>query len=254
MEKYIEKYKIKSFHADQYGQVSISSLFNFMIEAASEHAQKMEWGFDKLQKDKLFWVLSRMYIEVERYPRWQEKIIIKTWPSGTDGMFAHRNFTIESSTGELILRANSCWLILNADTRKIFLLRAYRNTFPRLENSLDCRTPQRIKPPKHQTEISYHPVLYSELDINKHFNSVKYLDRVLNDLGTDFLDKYEPSRIEVNYLKEGMPTDSLGINHLQTDSSESLIGIARESDGIDLFSAKLQWRDRVVCKTNKIEL
>ena len=39
MEKYQEQISIKSYHTNQYGQASISSLFNILIEAAWAHAK-----------------------------------------------------------------------------------------------------------------------------------------------------------------------------------------------------------------------
>ena len=68
MEKYQEQISIKSYHTNQYGQASISSLFNILIEAAWAHAQVMDWGYDSLKSNNLFWVLSRMYFQVEKYP------------------------------------------------------------------------------------------------------------------------------------------------------------------------------------------
>ncbi len=244
MEKYSENYRIKSFHANKYGKASLTSLFNFMIEAAWGHAQILDWGYDKLQTNNLFWVLSRMYIEVERYPDWQEEIIVKTWPAGTDGMFAHRNYRIETTDGDLILKACSCWLILDLNTKKIFLLREYRDTFPKVESQDHCRVPKKVKPPVHPEEMKFNPVLFSELDVNKHFNSVKSLERVLDDFGTDFLDVNEPAKIEMNYLKEGMQGDSLALVHQQVNELEYISGIVRESDGIDLFAMNIEWRKR----------
>ena len=245
MGKYTENYRIKSFHANKYGKASLTSLLNFMIEAAWGHAQILDWGYDKLQANNLFWVLSRMYIEVERYPEWQEEIVVKTWPAGTDGMFAYRNYSIETVDGELILQASSCWLILDLKTKKIFLLREYRDTFPKLDNPDHCRIPKRIKPPVHPKEMNFSPVLFSELDVNKHFNSVNYLERVLNDFGTDFLDENEPVNIELNYLKEGLQGDSLAVVHQQVNDQESLSGSVRESDRLNLFAMNIiKWKKR----------
>lgn len=244
MEIYTENHRIRSYHANKYAKASLTCLFDFMVEAAWGHAQILDWGYDKLQTNNLFWVLSRMYIEVKRYPAWKEEIIVKTWPAGTDGMFAYRNYTIETVDGELLLKASSCWLILNLDTKKIFLLREYRNTFPKVESPDHCREPKRVKPPLHPDKMQFSPVLFSELDVNKHFNSVKSLERLLNDFGTDFLDENEPARIEVNYLKEGLPGDSLALVHQQVNEQEYISGVVRKSDGADLISMNIEWRKR----------
>jgi len=244
MEKYQEQLSIKSYHTNQYGQASISSLFNILIEAAWAHAQVMDWGYDSLKSNNLFWVLSRMYFQVEKYPAWQDQITLNTWSAGTDGIYAYREYILENDKGEVILRASSAWLILDMETRKIFRLSEYRDTFPKRIDPNACRAPKRIKPDTHPENLNYFPVLFSELDINKHFNSVKYMERVLDDFGIDFLNSHEPAELEVNYLKEGQAGDRIAVTCTQLSESENLNCLVRESDGADLCVMRIVWRAR----------
>ncbi|MGV8136870.1 MAG: acyl-[acyl-carrier-protein] thioesterase [Mangrovibacterium sp.] len=244
MEKYTQKINIQSYHTDQYGKASVCSLFNFMLEAAWAHAQVMEWGYDQLQNHHMFWVLSRMYIIIEKYPSWQNQITIHTWPAGTDGMYAYREFIIEGENGEVVLRANTAWLILDIHTKKIILLKEYIHTFPRYAGTSACREPERLRPYKNAEHLSFSPILFSELDINKHFNSVKALERVIDHFGIIFLNQYEPETIEVNYLKEGLAGDSLAVSSLQTGDGNYQSSIIRETDLVTLSSTKIHWRPR----------
>ena len=244
MEKYIEKLTIGSYHTNQYAKASVTSLFNFMLEAAWSHAQVMKWGYDELKNNHLFWVLSRAYFEIEKYPSWQDQFTLNTWSAGTDGMYAYREFILENERKEVLLRASTAWLILDLETRRIFKLRDYRDTFPRLDGQNACRNPKRIKPLKHAENLNFQAVLFSELDINKHFNSVKYLERVLDDFGIDFLNEHEPFELEVNYLKEGMAGDLLAVDTKKLDDTSYLSTIVRESDGVDLCCMVTMWRLR----------
>ena len=245
MEKYQECLTIKSYQTNQYGQASIASLFNMLIEAAWAHAQVMDWGYDSLKSNNLFWVLSRMYFQVEKYPAWQDQVILNTWSAGTDGIYAYREYILENEKGEILLKASSAWLILDMESHKIFRLSEYRTTFPKLVDSKACRNPKRIKPDIHSTNLNYFPVLFSELDINKHFNSVKYVERVLDDFGIDFLNSHEPAELEVNYLKEGQAGDRIAVTRTPLAGSEYLNCLVRESDGADLCVMKIVWRARV---------
>lgn len=245
MEKYQEQLNVKSYHTNQYGQASIASLFNIMLEAAWAHAQIMDWGYDDLKSHNLFWVLSRFYLQVEKYPVWQDEITLNTWSAGTDGMYAYREYLIENKKGDVILKASSAWLILDMETRKIFRLSDYRATFPKLVDAQICRNPRRIKPDMHSGNIKFYPVLFSEIDINKHFNSVKYVERVLDDFGIDFLNNHEPAELEVNYLKEGQDGDSIAVTRTQISENETLNCLVRQSDGADLSAMRIVWRVRV---------
>ena len=244
MEKYQEQLAIKSYQTNLYGKASISSLFNILLEAAWAHAQVMDWGYDSLKSNNLFWVLSRMYFQVEKYPAWQDQVVLNTWSAGTDGMYAYREYILENEKGEVLLRASSAWLILDMENRKIFRLSDFRGTFPKLTDAKACRNPKRIKPDAHVESLNYFPVLFSELDINNHFNSVKYVERVIDDYGIEFLDKFEPAELEVNYLKEGQSGDQVAVTRSSLSENEYLNCLVRESDGIDLCVMRITWRPR----------
>lgn len=246
MKKYTQEITIGAYHTNQYAQASVTSLFNIMLEAAWAHARVMEWGYDNLKGNNMFWVLSRVYFELEKYPLWQEKITLNTWSAGTDGMYAYREFVLENEQHEVLLTGSTAWLILNMETKRIFRLRDFRDTFPRLEQQNVCRNPKRIKPQSQSKELQFYPVQFSELDVNKHFNSVKYLERVLDDFGIDFLDRFELIDIEVNYLKEGMAGDALAVDTSRIDDTHFQSTIVRESDGADLCTMILHWRERNV--------
>lgn len=244
MEKYQEKLTIKSYQTNQYGKASIAALFHIMLEAAWAHAQIMDWGYDDLKNHNLFWVLSRFYLQVEKYPAWQDEITLNTWSAGTDGMYAYREYIMEDSKGEIILKASSAWLILDMETRKIFRLSDYKATFPKRIDANACRNPKRIKPDAHVGELNFYPVLFSELDINKHFNSVKYVERVLDDYGIDFLNENEPAEMEINYLKEAVAGDSVSVTRTQVSDNEYLNCLVRQSDAVDLCAMRMVWRER----------
>jgi acyl-ACP thioesterase len=244
MQKYQEKLSVKSYQTNQYGKASIASIFNILIEAAWAHAQVMDWGYDSLKSNNLFWVLSRMYFQVEKYPAWQDQITLSTWSAGTDGMYAYREYILEDEKGEILLRASSAWLILDMESHKIFRLSDYRTTFPKLTDTNACRNPKRIKPDVHSEKLNFYPVLFSDLDINQHFNSVKYVERVLDDYGIEFLNTHEPGELEVNYLKEGQANDCIAVTRTQLSENETLNCLVRESDGADLCVMRIEWRER----------
>lgn len=244
MEKYQERLTIKSYQTNQYGKASITALFHIMLEAAWAHAQIMDWGYDDLKNHNLFWVLSRFYLKVEKYPAWQDEIILNTWSAGTDGMYAYREYIVEDLQGNILFKGSSAWLILDMDNRKIFRLSDYKGTFPKRLEADACRNPKRIKPDAHTGNLNFYPVLFSELDINKHFNSVKYVERVLDDYGVDFLNENEPSELEVNYLKEAVAGDSVAVTRSKISGNEYLNCLVRQSDGADLCVIRMVWRER----------
>lgn len=231
---------IQSAHSDQFGQASVCSLFDFMLEAAWAHAQIMDWGYDNLQRRNEFWVLSRIYMEITQYPRWQDEITLQTWSDGADGMYAYREFSLAAADGRSLLVANSAWLILDLATKRIVRL----TDFPRHSGESICRMPQRLRPEAPPEALAYSPVQFSELDINRHFNSVKSLERTLNSFDIPFLCQHEPATVEINYLKEGLAGDAIAISTEYIADTRTRSTLIRQSDGAPVSALQIDWRDR----------
>ena len=47
-------------------RLNLYSLFNYLQDIASDHAVKLGFGRDDLMRENRFWVLSRMYAEIDR--------------------------------------------------------------------------------------------------------------------------------------------------------------------------------------------
>ena len=246
MRKYMREFVVPSFQTNQMGQVTICALLQQMLEAAWAHACEMDWGYDDLKNHHLFWVLSRLYVEVDYFPLWQDKIMLETWSSGTDGIYAYREFLLKDGQGKPFLRANTAWLILNSNSRKLVLLRDQKATFPRLNTESPCRAPRRLRPGKYAQQGGFHPVCFSDLDVNKHFNSVRYVERTLDEFGIDFLGNCQVNTLEINFLKEGMPGDLLAVHfNFPEAGCLSQATVIRESDQANLITMEIEWKKRV---------
>jgi medium-chain acyl-[acyl-carrier-protein] hydrolase len=47
---------------------------------------------------------------------------------------------------------------------------------------------------------------------------------------------------EINFLKEGLPTDRLAVKKQFVDERNHLCSVVRENDGAELIRARLVWR------------
>lgn len=240
--RYQKEFSVHSYEINQFGNASLSSIFNYLNEIAWEHAQKLDWGFDALKKNNYYWVLSRIYISIEIYPKWQEKITVETWPTGTEGIYAFREYAVKNEQNEVIIRASSAWLILDIDNKKIIRPDSLSNSFQEFAQHKICRYPDRIKASSAKENLSFSPVFFTDLDINQHFNSVKYVERALNYYGIGFLNENEVAEIEVNYLKEGMPGDEIAVIQNPLNDAEDMVLMVRKSDLADLCSMKILWK------------
>jgi len=241
--KYKQEITTKSYFVNRFGKLSTSFLFWQMQDIAWEHAESLGFGFDNLQKEQQFWVLSRLLVKINRRPNWGEKFTIETWPAGIEGLLALRDIQFLDEKGEIIIQATTSWLVLNLETKRIIRLDELNN-IPLDEDRVFDQTSGKVKAPKSDEEVTFTPALFNEIDINQHFNSGRYLERIIDSYDFDFHDKNELVEFEINFAKEGVPADRLGIKKQYLDKNNHLCSVLRESDGVELIKARLYWQPR----------
>jgi medium-chain acyl-[acyl-carrier-protein] hydrolase len=92
--------------------------------------------------------------------------------------------------------------------------------------------------------MKFYPVLFNEIDINQHFNTGRYLERINNNYSLDFQSNHKLTGLEVNFMREGLPDDSLAVNRQEINSNEHLCSVIRKGDGAELIKAKLMWEGK----------
>ena len=214
-----------------------------MQEIAWKHAEMLGVGFDSLQQEQQFWVLSRLLVKIERRPNWGEKFTIETWPTGTDGFLAHRDIRFIDEQGNHIIKASTSWLVLDLKTKRILRFDTFNN-FPFHDERVFDEFAGKVNSPQSDQELIFTPVLFNEIDVNQHFNSGRYLERIIDSYDFDFHEKHELFEFEVNFAKEGMPGDSLAVKKQLLDSQNHLCSVVRQNDGVELIRVRLLWKDR----------
>lgn len=186
--------------------IRLCDLERYLLETAGESATTMGFGTEYiLNKYNCTWVLTRLSVEMDYLPKYEDEILVETWVEGNAHMFSIRNFHIylhKKDYDFLIGRATSVWTLLNLTTRKVEM-DAY--TDPAWEGKIDgmkldmARAPRmgRIENP---TTLMPHTIHYTDIDFNNHCNSCAYLRFFLN--ADDRLTAHYPIRFDITYAKE----------------------------------------------------
>ncbi len=240
--KHVSHLKVLSYHINRFGEVSTPVLFWYMQEIAWEHARVLGFGFEHLREEQLFWVLSRFRARIGKRPRWREEFTLETWSRGTDGFFAYRDFRFLDMQGREMITATSSWLVLDLESRKI-QRPDRRHGFPPYAKSLFGRDAERLPSPGSVGDLCFSPVEFNEIDINQHFNSGRYLERLNNSHSFEFHESHRLKEMEINFLKEGMPEDRLAVVRQELHPGTELSSVVRESDRAELIRARLTWEN-----------
>lgn len=244
-----KEYTVHVYETGPDGKVNLFSLFNYMQDIASDHAEKLGFGRSDLLKYNNFWVLSRMYAEIDNLPSWKEKLIASTWPCGTDNIFAMRSYKIRFPDGRPIASATSSWLIIDRTTKKIRrpgeMFTQYNSDNKKLIPPV--RNPEKLHElPGNCEEVSRFRVRISDLDVNLHTNNVNYLKWACDTYSLSFAMDHHPYSAEINYLAESMFNDEIIIRSVKKDEGNSEFSdhsILRIGDNKELCRIRLKWKE-----------
>jgi medium-chain acyl-[acyl-carrier-protein] hydrolase len=238
---FCENFTIRSYHTDLHRRLTIPTLCSFFQDIAGNHTVACGVGWEVMQEQNVFWVLSRMKINVLSFPLWRDKIRISTWSMGTDGLYAYRNFKVEDENETLRVKAASMWLMVNTETRRLVRPGEYMRDFPLCSEKLFDENPEKIPALNNSVQTDLKKVTFTETDMNIHMNNINYIERIIDMYDFDFLMKHEIVDFEINFLKEAVPGDWLKAGCQNVSEGEFLNNIVRE-DGTEMVRTRMKWR------------
>ncbi|MCF8357176.1 MAG: hypothetical protein K9H26_00355 [Prolixibacteraceae bacterium] len=239
--KFSEDFIVRSYHTDIHRQLTIPKLCSFFQDIAGNHTVACGVGWEVMQEQNVFWVLSRLKIEVIKIPVWRQNIKVTTWSMGSNGLFAYRNFLVEDEQGNAMVKAVSMWLMVNTETRRLVRPDDYMRDFPLCAEKLFDGEPEKLKPMKNAVFSEASKVAFTETDMNHHMNNVSYIERILNTYDFDFLKQHSISEFQINFLKEAVPGDLLKAGCENISNAEFMNNIVREADGVEMVRTRINW-------------
>lgn len=192
--------EVGSYQVSPDGRISLSSMADLFQEVAWRHADSAYFGRNLLANNQI-WILSRLDIKVDKFPKWGDKIRLFTGGRGVHKLFAFREFMIWDEYNQVMARAMSSWLLVNADTKRVLkpdLVLSPKLFDPQEHPEWQPKKLVQAGDPIASEEVT---VRLSDLDLNNHVNNTSYIRWVENLL---FDHQIRPDALEINYLAECM--------------------------------------------------
>lgn len=199
------------FHVDFTERLTMGVLGNHLLNCAGFHAAERGFGIATLNENHYTWVLSRLAIELEDMPRAYQKFSIQTWVENVYRLFTDRNFAILNEEGNPVGYARSVWAMISMESRKpIDLLTLHGGAITDYICDKECpiARPGRIKVDESEPVCEYQ-ARYSDIDINGHVNSIKYIEHILDLFPMEMFREKSVRRFEMAYVAESYYGDLL---------------------------------------------
>jgi len=234
------------FHVDFTGRLTMSVLGNHLLNCAGQHASARGFGMARLNEEDHTWVLSRMVIELHKpMPYQYETFEIDTWVESVYRLFTDRNYAIHNQAGETIGYSRTTWAMIGMESRKpIDLMSLYDGVlgdYTSPETPCPIDKPSRIKvSTKEATDcFTGH---YSDIDINGHVNSIRYIEHVMDLYSLDYLREHRLKRFEIAYVTESYCGETLSLYRESEAEGCDCVEI-RHADGSAVCRCKLVFGD-----------
>lgn len=175
MDKFVIRYKLGNSDVDMHMKLRTSAMFALMQQAASLHCDAVGLGPEHTLGRGFLWVITRQKAEINVLPRYEDEIVIETWPGITKHVIFPRYYRILDADGNVLVNASSVWTLIDASTRSLA-------TFDRHGISLEgLVTGEELSLPRAPQAIDFSchhefTVPYSYIDINGHMNNTRYFD------------------------------------------------------------------------------
>jgi len=224
--------KVLSTYCDPVLRLSPVMMLTLFEEIADEHAIELEIDAPTLRKrDKAYWVVRQVKIELNDVIRDHDNIVVKTWPAEANGFRCGRSYQIFKSNeyrvasnereadldcltkDDIAVSAFAEWVLIDSETKKIRPADSIKNPDIQYIKEKAVTTPfRRFKNIFTEDDFVYERVVHTcEIDVSHHTNNVKYCAMLLDSFSVKELEEMNIKELEIYYEAESHEGDVLRI-------------------------------------------
>lgn len=233
--------RIDASKTDLQFRLSIAGMLEIMEDVQTLHTDDMKVDAPNLRKtDNAFWVITRNYIHVNRLPRWEENVVVGTYPLKPTALRSERQNYINDAEGNVLISGKTEWCALDCDTRKIRpvnTITCYPTYMEHKTNRILNSFPNIAPVEFGESNLAYSRIMRaSDLDFNHHVNNVKYANFIVDCFPSEFWENNSFTDIKLDYINECKEGETLYMYALQKDN---VLRFAGKTSDKTIFAAAI---------------
>lgn len=241
---YDKEFELRYFEMNKFGVASPTTILTLLEETAADHCFSINYSLYQLREKNIGWVLISGFMQMERYPKYKEKITIRTWLSEYTSIKGIRENIIYDEQNNIIGRAKGLWIFFDIERRRpteIFSDIKDRWSLYN-EESIDCDISKKIPVIEdYDYEIKFKVNRY-DTDMNKHVNNIRYLQWVVESIPEEITDNYYLYAIDGRFIAEAQLGQTI-VSLVKNDTNQAM-------DKSFLHTIKIEGTDKA-CATAK---
>lgn len=234
---YVLDKEVTSVDTDFNLDVKLSSLFLYFQEASSLASEELHIGKKETIDKDLHWVISRFNVEISRLPKYGDRLKVITYPGDNNKVFFYRHFMIKDINDNVLVRANSVWLIVDGKTRQVKRDPFMGRELPSIHLEEELEVPSKINQTA-SIPLYTKTIRYSDIDLNTHLNNTRYIELIQDAFDLEFYKTHKIKSFNINYNAEFKVGDEVSV---YTSNSNPVIVSGRKDDK-EHFVASLEFK------------
>ncbi len=247
MKNYFEKdFVLRYFEMNKFGEASSTTMLTLLEETAAEHCYSINHSLYQLEEQNIGWVLLSGFMEMDRYPRYKEKIKIRTWLSKYSAIKGIRENIVYDEQGLEIGRAKGLWVFFDINRRRpIQILDDIKEKWGVCEQeSIVYNITKKITPIESANHLEKFKVNKFDVDSNKHVNNIRYLQWVTESISDEILDHYFLHSIDGRFIAEAQYGDTIRSFTEEEPQPNTFVHTIKTQDEKVCATARTIWKKR----------
>lgn len=231
MDKYEHVFNIDYSDIGENHFLSNTGFLKFLQEAASMHSNSLNFGIEDLARFDLGWVIMNWKLKVLKRPKYEEKILIKTWLRKIDKLFFYRDFEVYNEDKEKIAVATSKWIWFNIKEKTVSIINdeVIKQYKPINEEAIPNFVFSRMRTGNNFENKFNYRIQRRDIDTNHHVNNLNYLDFAYETLPEDVYTRVEFNEVEIMYKNEIKINEDIECLYYKINEYEYIVTINSNS-------------------------
>lgn len=175
--------RVRYSESNEEGILSYASMIDYLQDCCTFQSEDLGVGLPYLRENKLGWFITSWDIKIRRLPAMGEKIKVSTWPYGFRGFLGNRNFTICDEAGEILVEADSLWILMDLEKQMPKRLPEEMQQAFALDPPLESnRKTGKLRPETEAEAVRDFVVDQTYVDSNHHMNNGYYVEAAAGEL------------------------------------------------------------------------
>ena len=239
--EYNHSYILTAGESNACGRMPLTLVTERVIEVSTEHANALGIGYAALITKNMGWVLSRLSIEMYRYPEINDHYTITTWIETYNRHFSERNLVMTAPDGSVFGYMRTVWVAMDFASRTIADLTSFeKDAFPTADLECPIAPTPRMAPLGADAVEEAYTFRYCDIDFNRHVNTMRYIEMMIDMLPVELLMQETPVRFDIHFLRECRYGQTLSVGYEQRGRT-ALFEI-RSDEGTPAVRASIEWK------------